>query len=111
MNLATEYLRATNQTIDDYDGLCGELVNDLQKTGNGDDHIIYVEGDIGWRYHMALLRDGLVHDAWCDAGALPPREWLIEMFGERAWIEFTLDGEDLFEGNCRDFQLQEALVQ
>ena len=99
-NLAAKYLRDHGETIEDYDGVCGELSNAI---GGESDHMLWVEGDIPWRFHMVLLREGLVHDAWCEGDALPPREWLIRMFGAQAWVEVSLDGDTIFEGSCQDF--------
>lgn len=101
MNLATEYLKQQKETVHDWDGFCGELANEISDKDT--DHIIYVEGDIGWKYHMVLFRDGLIHDAWCPGDARPLREWLAEMFGEHAWVELALDGVDFFAGHVRDF--------
>lgn len=101
MNLATEYLKTHGETVDDWDGVCGELANAICEDG---DHTLWVEGDIGWKFHMVLLRGGLVHDAWCEGDALPPREWLLKMFGEKAWVELSLDGDVVFEGHCREFE-------
>jgi hypothetical protein len=100
MNLATEYLAAKQETVADWDGVCGELANAIFSDG---DHIIYVEGDIRWTYHMALFRDGLVHDAWCEGDALPLREWLLKMFGGDAEVEVSLDGADIYSGHVRGF--------
>lgn len=106
MNLAKEYLRAWNETVDDYEGICGELAGAVQKTADGRGHLLFVEGDIPWRYHMAWLDDnGLVHDAWCERDEpLPVREWLIEMFGERTWVEVSLNSDTIFDGKCEDFE-------
>lgn len=105
MNVATHYLKTFGETTDDYVGCCGELANVLCQK---DDHILYVEGDAvfvyGWRYHMALLRDGLVHDAWCEGDALPVKEWLIKMFGPDLGVEVSLDGDTIFTGRCKDFE-------
>jgi hypothetical protein len=102
MNLATQYLQSQGETVENWDGICGELASAIAT--RGDDHIVYVEGDIGWRYHMVMMRDGVVHDAWCDAGALHLRDWMVEMFGEQAWVELTIDAVDVFAGHVRDFQ-------
>lgn len=103
MNLATAYLQSVGETVDDWDGVCGELASTIA-TKDGDS-IVYIEGDIGWKYHMVMMREGVVHDAWCEAGALPLRNYLIEMFGELAWVEVTINGDDVFAGNVRDFLL------
>lgn len=103
-NLALEYLAHHGETLEDYDGVCGELAGAMMQPG---DRLLYVEGDIGWRYHMALLRDGLVHDGWCEAGALTLRKWLVKMFGQHAYVEVSIDGGDpIYAGACRRFPLE-----
>lgn len=102
LNLATEYLLANNETVADWDGICGELAIAIEQDG---DDFLFVEGDIPWKYHMVLLRDGLVHDAWCEGDALAPREWLLKMFGPSAFVEVSLNGDTIFVGPCRDFSM------
>lgn len=104
MNLATQYLKSVGETVNDWDGICGELARTIATKKN--DSLIYVEGDTGWSYHMAMMRNGKVHDAWCDAGALPLHDWLVEMFGRHAWIDLTIDGDDVWSGHVRDFTLE-----
>lgn len=120
MNLASQYLKDHNETIADYETICGELADAIASDG---DDILYVEphGDfplipltlIGgneiWKYHMVLLRDGLVHDAWCEGAALPPCEWLIKMFGAATDVEVSLNGETVFTGPCDEFKFQVRL--
>lgn len=101
MNLASQYLETHGQTIEDWDGVCGELANEISQDG---DDILYVEGEIPWRYHMVLLRDGLVHDAWCEGDALPITEWLVTMFGSTSEVEVSLNGDTIFNGQCMDFR-------
>lgn len=105
MNLAAAYLRRHNETVEDWDGICGELADVIS---NPSDHIIYVEGDMGWKYHMAMVRKGLVHDAWCEGDALSLRQWLEEMFGINAWVVVAYDGEDIFAGLVRNFVFEKV---
>jgi hypothetical protein len=98
-NLATKYLREHGETVADWDGICGELASAVM--GVADD-LLYVEGEIAWRYHMAPLICGLVHDAWCEGDALPPREWLEKMFGE-ADVEVSLNGDTIYRGAASAF--------
>lgn len=100
MNLATQHLKTHNETLADYDGFCGELANAIIRD---EDHTLWVEGDIPWKYHMVCLRDGLVHDGWCEGDALPPREWLVKMFGPDAYVVVALDGDDFFWGRAEYF--------
>lgn len=120
MNFATEYLRANHETVYDWSGCCGELVSKLEQDGDG---VIYIECPLVggrreclenprdsrfWRYHMVLLRDGLVHDAWCKGPALPVREWLVKMFGKNLSVEVSLNGDIIFTGLTQDFEFNEA---
>lgn len=105
LNLATQYLARHGETLADYDGLCGELADQVATRKR--DRIVYIEGDIGWKYHMVMMRNGIVHDAWCEAGPLPLRDWLVNMFGEHVWIELTIDAKDVFAGHVRDFQVDD----
>jgi|SRR5215471_2243119 len=100
-NLARQYLTRHHQKLKDWVGSCGDLANAIATEER--DHIVYVAGQIQWKYHMVMMRDGLIHDAWCRGDAVAPREWLIEMFGANAVITFTLDGDDIYTGKCRDF--------
>jgi len=93
-NLAAKYLLDRRETVADWDGVCGELANAVMRPG---DDMLYVEGDIPWRFHMAPIIAGLVHDAWCPGDALPPREWLAKMFGA-AWVEVSMNGDTFYSG-------------
>lgn len=100
-NAAAAHLFATGQALEDYEGLCGNLADEIIEP---DDLMLYVEGDIPWSFHMVVLRDGLVHDAWCDSpDALPVREWLVMMFGTTAWVTVAVNGDDVFEGPCSEW--------
>src|SRR5215831_16352938 len=100
-NLAARYLRTHHETVADWEGCCGELANQLL---GPDDHMLYVECDTApWRYHMAMLRDGLVHDAWCKGPALTIHAWLVKMFGGEAEVDLAIDGETVFVGAARDY--------
>lgn len=98
-NLAAKYLADHGETVADWDGICGELASAVMRPG---DSLLYVEGDIAWRFHIAPLMDGLVHDAWCEGDALPPREWLTKMFGD-AEVEVSLNGDTIYAGPASEF--------
>jgi len=86
MNLAVELLREIGESVEDFDGLCGELVDLLiHKHGEEKVDILYVDGDLkcgdlSWFYHMAAVIDGVVHDAWFPKLVLPPDEYLKTAF-------------------------------
>lgn len=103
---AREYLRKHGETLDDYDGSCGELAD---KVIGPSDHIIYVEPACLWRYHMVPLIDGLIHDAWCAGPPLPLKEWLIKLCGHDE-VTLSLDGEDIYHGPASDFVSQTPLT-
>lgn len=98
MNKGHEYLQAHGETVDDYDGMCGELANNILSPG---DNIIYVEGPgCPWRYHMVPLIDGLIHDAWCPGDALSLHEWAEKMCSGE--ITIALNGDDIWTGDADD---------
>jgi len=98
-HLAREYLQANGQTVDDWDGDCGGLANEV--IGPSDD-IIYVEPACLWRYHIAPLIDGLVHDAWCDGPPIPIKDWLIRLCGHDE-VTVTINGVDIYSGVASEF--------
>jgi hypothetical protein len=74
-NIATAFLDSKNAKLAEYEGFCGELVNDILNTlPDQAASILYLEGTDGetllsvtgceWKYHMVLVVDGMVHDAW-----------------------------------------------
>lgn len=90
-NLAIQTLEAAGETVDDYDGLCGELVDALiHKHGSDAVSIMYIKppsmdiciqnGHRLWSYHMVAVIDGAVHDAWFPDLILPPQEYLTAAF-------------------------------
>lgn len=96
-NLAIAFLEESEESLDEYDGMCGELAdNILQWLDLGDRVcILYIEphyplDDIdngidrwGWRFHMVVLVDGLVHDAWFPTLVLPPDEYIEAAFPDQ----------------------------
>lgn len=100
MHRAKEYLRTHGQTVDDWDGVCGELANEVI---GPDDGIIYVEPACLWKYHMVPLIDGLVHDAWCDGPPIPVKEWLIRLCGNDD-VTVSLNGDDIYKGPASRFE-------
>lgn len=75
-NVATAFLLSQNAQLEDYEGYCGELVNDILNSLNGVSNvsILHLEGvnkenlqsitGYEWNYHMVLVIDGMIHDAW-----------------------------------------------
>jgi len=76
-----------------WEGYCLELVNELlhrHPTGQ----ILYIEPWAGpWKYHTALVLDGLVYDAWYPDVRLPPAEYVEEVFGDVIEWEIIPEGE------------------
>lgn len=93
-NLALEYLEEAEESLEDYDGMCGELVDAMIHWYGEDRHvgILYIsppseyemirtEHDpIGWCYHMVAIIDDLVHDPWYPTLVLPPDEYVKSAF-------------------------------
>ena len=76
-NVAAKYV----STLEDWEGLCGELVDELLHAHPEGD-ILWVDNPIfGWRYHMALILDGRVHDPWYVDLVLPPDQYVEAAFG------------------------------
>lgn len=90
----------TGKDLAEYDGFCVELVDVLLKAHGGD--LLYVEPldgvfDVGfgsWRYHAALVLDGLVYDAWHPDVRLPPAEYVAHVFGDDVTWEINPGRED-----------------
>jgi len=89
-NIALQILEESGETVEDFEGLCGELADEvLHRYPNG--KILYLEpvdseGSIAgrWSYHMVAIVDGLVHDAWFPELVLCPKEYVSNAFpGER----------------------------
>ncbi len=86
-NIAVAYLEHIGETTDDYEDLCGELVDGIMHwIGEDAVRILYITGeelkcrDMEWSYHMVAVIDGLVHDAWFPNLILPPEEYLKKAF-------------------------------
>lgn len=77
-----------------WDGLCMELVNELLHV-RPDGDILWVDtpGHPRWRYHTAIVLDGLVFDPWHPAVRLPPAEYVAAVFGGDAPWEINPGAE------------------
>lgn len=98
-NLAVAYLEHKDETLDEYDGICGELVDGMMHwLGEGKIRILYLKGeglmcrDLEWSYHMVAVIDGLVHDAWFPNLLLPPSEYVRTAF-PKTDVEFSFPAE------------------
>ncbi len=95
-------LAASDETVEDYEGCCGELCDAVMHRVPGAE-ILYVHLDTHpeWRYHMVPIVNGLVHCAWFPGYILPPSEYvLVAFFGH--CNKWSITGEDL---KIRDFYL------
>jgi hypothetical protein len=104
VNLARKFLEEKGEDLEDYDGYCLELVDDILKwlgpEREARAEIMYMDvpylGDlhpscvqvVGWRCHAVLFMDGLVHDAYLEE-ALPVDKYLRTMFPHNNVIEVT----------------------
>ena len=83
-NLALQLLEEQGESTDDYQGMCGELVDAIIHW-LGEDRVSIMHVDsydddlvgptVSWRYHMVAVIDGIVHDAWFPKIILPPVEY------------------------------------
>ena len=85
-----------SEVLDAWWGACLELVNDLLWS-HPEGQVLYVEDlpeDSPWRWHAALLLDGLVYDAWHPHVRLSPVEYVREVFGPGTKWEVITDEEE-----------------
>lgn len=85
----------------DWSGACLELVNELLWS-HPEGQILYVENipdDFGWKYHAALVLDGLVYDAWHPSFRLPPAEYVRAVFGPGTTWEVMADDDESEENS------------
>ena len=100
-NLALIFLAEHDESIEEYEGLCGELTDQVIKwLGEDMVSILFIDPtnpyhlddpDGGrWYYHMVPIVDGLVHDPWFPELVLEPREYFKKAFpGVEAHITIT----------------------
>lgn len=103
MNIALQYLDENNKTLDEFNGICGELVDAIiHWRSDGSVSILYIEEAFGgliinevneWSYHMVPVIDNLVHDAWIPNLILGPEEYIKQAFPRQA-IEGQFYGGD-----------------
>ena len=89
MNIALQILEELGEELEDYEGFCGELADQVLHR-NPDAQILYIKPayefgflnykDDGWRYHMVAVVDGIVHDAWFPELLLPPEQYVEKAF-------------------------------
>lgn len=102
-NLALEVLSKIGASLEEYDGQCGELANEVI-TQFPDGDILYVEPKKqrflhhrcggSWTYHMVPIVNGYVHDAWLFDDALPIDLYLLTAYGQQGII-VAINGEDV----------------
>lgn len=76
------------EKLAEWDGLCMELVDELLHSHpTGDILYVDLEGDAlhCWKYHEAIVVDGIVHDPWFPDVRLPPSEYVERVFGDVPW--------------------------
>lgn len=88
-NIAVKVLRSIKMTLDQFDGLCGELADEVLHK-YPDAQLLYIEGSESiyikstagyiWTYHMVPVIDGLVHDAWHPELILSVDEYVKRVF-------------------------------
>lgn len=92
----------SNSGLKEWDGICLELVNELNIEFNGSvlfirptwaDHALSSPDETPWSYHAAMLLDGLVYDPFFPASVLSPHEFVKAVFGGVA-VEITVFSDD-----------------
>lgn len=114
-NLARELLEARGETVEDWDGQCGELGDlVLHAVDDPEASVLYVErvhptkydlehaSGERWWWHMVPVVSGLVHDAWLDGPALPVSDYLAKAFGRQA-VKVAKNGDDVYSGLAHQY--------
>jgi len=97
-NYAIDYLRHAGITLEEVDGQCGEVCDEVLRKhprasilyitpSDPDDSFLMYTPDgtcYDWCYHMVPVVDGVVHDAWFPDRLLPPEEYIV-IFGDCEW--------------------------
>jgi hypothetical protein len=111
VNLATHFLQSIGESIQEWDGKCSDVADEVMERHGGD--LVWVDGDAcdqyGWWYHAVPMIDGLIHDAWLEGWHQIPEpqtleNWLVKMFGTEHEIAVTVGGEEIYEGLPQNFQ-------
>jgi len=103
MNLAVASLEARGLELADFDGICGELADDLLHEHEAlPCALLWIDfpsgSREGWSYHMVAIIDGRVHDAWRPGFEFEPERYVAEAFpGEE--LEWEICGEVDLEGD------------
>lgn len=91
-NLALAFLNNHGETLEEYDGICGELTDSIiHWLGKESVNILYVERAAAnscllarcgkqWWYHMVPIIDGFVHDAWHPQYVAAPKRYAAVIF-------------------------------
>lgn len=93
-------LEVADETLEDYEGMCGELCDVVMHRVPGAE-ILYVHLDVHpeWTYHMVPVVNGLVHCAWFPALILPPREYITTAFPGQC-KKWSITGADCSITTC-----------
>lgn len=102
-NIALRWLRTTRSGLDEFDGQCMELVDEVGRwlKRKGISHsVLWIESasasdviwspiiahypneEQHWGYHVVILSKGLIHDAWLH-DPLPPRQYFARVFPDQ----------------------------
>jgi hypothetical protein len=103
---ASAVVLPTGAALAEYDGFCLDLVDELLHT-HPQGMILYVEcahseagRRRGWRYHAAMVLDGLVYDAWYPSVRRSPADYVKHVFGDWAWWQLFKNSDsndDLYQ--------------
>lgn len=101
---APEASRPLSKLLKAYEGLCGELTDQIiWWLGEERVSILYIEPLADddalanpkggyWSYHMVPVIDGLVHDAWFPRMIFPPKEYVDRVFNLK-YAQFEIFGD------------------
>lgn len=104
-NIAIQVLEEIGKSLEDFEGLCGELADEVlhrfpdakllviepEDWVNG----LAVERDgFGWDYHIVPIINDAVHDAWFPELVLSPKEYIQQAFPGRDDVKAKIYGKD-----------------
>lgn len=105
-NLAIEFLEERCEDLEDYEGMCGELVDAMMHwLGEDKVRILYIKprldsmalllGDHCWSFHMVPVIGGRVHDAWQPDLVLDVDEYVLRAFpGQPFTYDFPAERDE-----------------
>lgn len=83
MTLTVHDFPLSREVLEEWEGLCLELVDELLHS-HPEGRVLYIElaGHPRWTWHAALLLDGVVYDAWKPFARLGPEDHVKTFYPE-----------------------------